>query len=106
MCAGLNDIRKPEAVRKPFVEAFAFASILKHYDSKKHNMLKAFTSTASELYKINLDIDKNENLLRAQGARYFLMRKNPVLKKMLKNEYKNEKISSLYSDNINEGYCE
>ena len=91
VCVGLNDIKKTEPERKPFVEAFCFASIVKHYDSEEFHLYDEFVKAIKELYKVNLGIDKGERLLRAQGAMFLLMRNNESLKKMLKTEYERRK---------------
>lgn len=91
VCVGLNDIKKTESERKPFIEAFSFSSILKHYQSEQFSMYDEFVKTIKELYKVNLGIDKNEKLLRAQGAMFLLMRNNENLKKMLKSEYEKQR---------------
>jgi hypothetical protein len=91
VCVGFNDIKKTESERNPFIEAFSFSSILKHYESEEYSMYDEFVKAIKELYKVNLGIDKNERLLRAQGAMYLLMRNNENLKKMLKSEYEKQK---------------
>lgn len=91
VCVGLNDIKKTETNRKPFVEAFAFSSISKHLKSEQYSMYDEFVKAIKELYKLNLGIDKNEKLLRAQGAMFLLMRNNENLKQMLKTEYEKQK---------------
>lgn len=91
VCVGLNDIKKTESERKPFIEAFSFSSIMKHYQSEEYNMHDEFVTAIKELYKVNLGIDKDEKLLRAQGAMFLLMRNNENLKKMLKSEYEKQK---------------
>lgn len=91
VCVGLNDIKKTESERKPFIEAFSFSSILKHYQSEDYSMYDEFVKAIKELYKVNLGIDKGEKLLRAQGAMFLLMRNNENLKKMLKSEYEKQK---------------
>lgn len=87
VCVGQNDIKKTESERKPFVEAFSFSAISKHYEGEEFNMYDEFVKAIKELYKVNLGTDKEERLLRAQGAMYLLMRNNENLKKMLKSEY-------------------
>ncbi len=91
VCVGLNDIKKTENERKPFIEAFCFSSILKHYQSEEFSMYEEFVKSIKELYKVNLGIDKDEKLLRAQGAMFILMRNNENLKKMLMKEYEKNK---------------
>ena len=44
-----------------------------------------------ELYKINLGVDNNERLLRAQGALFFIIRNNGVVREMLLSEYEKRK---------------
>ena len=91
VCVGLNDIKKTEIERKPFVEAFCFSSIFKHYQSDEFSMYDEFVKAIKELYKVNLGIDKDEKLFRAQGAMFLLMRNNENLKRMLRTEYDRQK---------------
>lgn len=55
------------------------------------NIYEEFINVVKELYLVNLGIDDNENLLRAQGATFMLMRNNENLRKMLKADYENQK---------------
>lgn len=87
VCVGANAIKKTEDERKPFIEAFAFSSIFKHYQSDEFDLYSEFVKAIKELYKVNLGVDNDEKLLRAQGAMFFLMRNNEPLKEMLKTEY-------------------
>jgi len=91
VCVGLNDIKKTEPVRKPFVEAFSFSSIMTHYQGEEFSMYDEFVKALKELYTVNLGIDKDEKLLRAQGAIFMLMRNSENLKIMLKTEYERQK---------------
>ena len=87
VCTGMNDIRKTEKIRKPLLEAFCFSSVAKNYHGEKFNMMDEMVKSAKQLYKVNLGVDENERLLRAQGAMYFLMRSDENLIKMLRSEY-------------------
>lgn len=91
VCAGLNDIRATETERQPFVEAFCFSSIQKHYRGSEFAMYDEFVKAVQELYSINLGIDNNEKLLRAQGGLFLLMRNNANLRLMLQTEYARQK---------------
>lgn len=91
VCAGINGITETETNRKPQLEAFCFASILENYQGNEFNMHDAFVSAIHELYKLNIGIDENDRLLRAQGGMYFLMRNNEQLRKMLLAEYAKKK---------------
>jgi len=88
VCGGrINGIKATEAERKPFLEVFASSSIIKHYQGEEYNMYNELVGAVKELYKINLGIDKEERLLRAQGAVYFQMFNNKNLREMLLFEY-------------------
>jgi hypothetical protein len=89
VCGGINCIKQTELVRQPFLEAFAFSSILKNYEGKTYSMLNEFKKGLMQINSINLGIDKNEKLLRSQGVMFSYMVNNEKLKSMLKNEYKN-----------------
>lgn len=92
ICGGLNAIEKTEAKREPFLEAFSFSSIQKNMlRGGDFNIYEEFINVVKELYLVNLGIDDNENLLRAQGATFMLMRNNENLRKMLKADYENQK---------------
>jgi hypothetical protein len=91
VCVGLNLIEKTEKDRRPQIEAFSFSSILKHYQSEEFSMYDEFVKAIKELNKVNLGIDKEERLLRAQGAMFLLMKNNVNLRKMLKSEYEKNK---------------
>lgn len=91
VCGGRNDIEKTEKVRRPQLEAFCFSSIANNMEGGKFNMYEEFVKALKELYKVNLGVDDNERLLRAQGAMFLLMRNNVSLKKMLKYEYEKNK---------------
>ncbi|MBK6525094.1 MAG: hypothetical protein IPG07_05770 [Crocinitomicaceae bacterium] len=54
-------------------------------------MYDEFVKAIKELYKVNLGIDREEKLLRAQGAMYLLMRNSENLNKMLASEYESNK---------------
>lgn len=91
VCAGINGLKETEEERKPQIEAFCFSTILKNYQGEQFNMYNEFVSSINELYKINLGINKEERLLRAQGAMYILMKNNVKLKELLITEYKYKK---------------
>ncbi len=91
-CSGINAINQTEKKRQPYIEAFCFSAILNHYGHENEfDITNEFVSAAQELYKLNLGIDSNEQLLRAQGAMFMLMRNNDILKNLLINEYEHRK---------------
>jgi hypothetical protein len=91
VCVGMNLIKQTEKVKMPQVEAFCFTAIFNNYQGEVFDLHNEFVNAMKELYKINLGTDNNEKLLRAQGAMFFLMRNNEILKKVLISEYEKNK---------------
>jgi hypothetical protein len=71
VCVGLNDIKKTEKERKPFIEAFCFSSILEHYQSEEYSMYDEFVKAIKELYKVNLGIDREEKTVESTRSDVF-----------------------------------
>lgn len=91
VCTGMNGLKQTEKERKPQIEAFCFTTIMDNYQSGQFNMYDEFVKGIMELYKINLGIEKDDRLLRAQGAMYMFMRNNEKLNELLIYEYENKK---------------
>jgi hypothetical protein len=91
VCSMINGIKETEQERKPFLEAFSWVSISKHYYGKEYNMQDELASAIKELYKLNLGVDEKERLLRARGAVFMQMFYNKKLRDMLLYEYENKK---------------
>lgn len=91
VCTGINGLKQTEKERKPQIEAFCFSTILNNFQGEQFNMYNEFVKGIKELYKINLGIENNDKLLRAQGAMYMFMRNNETLKELLLFEYENKK---------------
>jgi hypothetical protein len=91
VCTGINGLKQTEKERKPQIEAFCFTTILNNYQGEQFNMYNEFVKGIKELYKINLGIENEDGLLRAQGAMYMFMRNNDKLKELLLFEYENKK---------------
>jgi len=91
VCTGINGLKQTEKERKPQVEAFCFTTILNNYRGEQFNMYDEFVKGIKELYKINLGIENDDRLLRAQGAMYMFMKNNDKLREVLILEYKKKK---------------
>lgn len=91
VCAGINGIKQTEEVRQPHLEAFCFNAILRNYRSEDFSMYDEFVKSLKELYSLNLGVEPEEKLLRAQGAMYMLMRNNESLRAVLIKEYEEKK---------------
>lgn len=91
VCSGLNGITQTLKERRPALEAFCFSAILQNLRGEEYNMYKEFVAAIKELYRQDLGVDRDERLLRAQGAMFSLMRNNTQLKKMLLADYEKRK---------------
>ncbi len=91
VCAGLNGIRETLSERKPHLEAFCFSTILQNLKGEEDNMHNQFVAAIRQLYKQDLGVDREDRILRAQGAMFSLMRNNEQLKKLLISEYEKKK---------------
>ena len=90
VCTGINGLESTEAKRRPFLEAFCFATILNHYRSDQYDLYGAFAASFKRLYQVHLGLDEEERRLRAQGAMYLLMYDHPELKQALQYEYRRQ----------------
>lgn len=87
ICVGINGITETMEQRKAFIEAFAFAAILNDIKNQKPNLSNEFSKESKELYDLNLGINKEDRLLRAQGAVYMAMKNNNRLNAILASYY-------------------
>jgi hypothetical protein len=91
VCTGINGLEQTESVRKPQIEAFCYSTLLNNYRGERFNLYDEFVKAIKELYKVNLGVESEDRLLRAQGAMYMLMRNNEKLKELLLSEYEVKK---------------
>jgi hypothetical protein len=93
ICIGLNGIKETEPIHKPFLEAFAFQTIMSHIDDGTYNMFDLYIKEMKKLRPLNLGTKENEKLYRIQGAIYAVMFQNKKLKELLIKSYlKNQAI--------------
>ena len=59
--------------------------------SRQVRLYNEFVNGIKALYTLNLGIDANQRLLRAQGAMFMYMRNNEILKKALLATYRKKK---------------
>jgi len=91
VCTGINGLAQTEKERKPQIEAFCFTTILNNYQGERFNMYDEFVKGIREMHTINLGIEMEDGILRAQGAMYMFMRNNDKLKELLVFEYEKKK---------------
>ena len=87
VAVGLNDIKKTLAKRRPFLEAFAWTAILSNSDGTVYHLDDDYKAALKQIEKIDLGINPDDRLLRAQGAMYVLMYNNPNLRAVLRTEF-------------------
>lgn len=91
VCVGSNSIEDTEPNRHAFAEAFCFVSIFENYEGERYNMSKEFIDVLWVLKDMNLGINRDERLLRAQGAMFVMMMKNQNLSNMLEQSFEEKK---------------
>jgi hypothetical protein len=87
VCVGVNLIESTMDPRKSFLEAFAFSAIMENLKSSSPTLMTEFTDEVKDLYNLNLGLDKDERLLRAQGAIMLAMKNNGKLNAVLATYY-------------------
>ncbi|MDM1380535.1 hypothetical protein [Myroides marinus] len=91
ICVGVNDIKNTETKRKPHIEAFAFNAIRKNLENKQYNLHPYFIDAITKIYALNLGVNNEDRLLRAQGALFIQMLQSDQLIKLLEDEYNSDK---------------
>ena len=91
VCSGINGIKETLPERQPHLEAFSFSTILQNMKEEEENMHDEFVKAIHELYKLDLGVEKEDRLLRAQGVMFSLMRNNDQLRMLLLSEYEKKK---------------
>lgn len=91
VCVGVNDLGKTQTERYADIEAFCFMTILYAYLNEERPLKDEIENEFYKVADINMGIDKEERILRAQGALIVLMHQNQALKKALVEEYETNK---------------
>lgn len=87
VCVGINLLESTAPKPKPFLEAFAFSAIMYDIQNLQPNLMDEFKNQMKVLYDLNLGLNEEERLLRAQGAMFMLMKNNTRLNAMLATHY-------------------
>lgn len=91
VCVGVNDLDKTQTERYADIEAFCFMTILHAYLNEEDPLKDEIENEFYKVAYINMGNDKEERILRAQGALIVLMHQNQALKKALVEEYETNK---------------
>lgn len=82
-------VTQPKRDKK--IESFCAGVIYTHVEDEKYNMYQEYTDALKKVSTLSLGINKQERLLRAQGALFMLMKMNPKLRELLRMEYEKQK---------------
>ena len=91
ICVGINALKQTEKKRSAFLEAFAFDAVINNLNSEAYPFYDHYIKSVQNVYKLNLGIEDQDQLLRAQGAVFIQMFQSPELKKLLEDEYERKK---------------
>jgi hypothetical protein len=93
ICNGLSGHADTHETTNSTLEAFCVKAIISHYDDEQYNLQKEMTQAVKAICKIKMGLNRDEQLLRAQGALYIIMARNEKLKEALLFEYQRQKAS-------------
>lgn len=91
VCVGVNDLERTQIKRYADVEAFSFLAILNHYQDKNDPLKDEIVKEFHKIVPLSMGVEKEERILRAQGALMVLMYQNESFKKALLKEYEVKK---------------
>ena len=91
ICVGVNDLDKTQPKRFPDIEAFCFLTIFNAYVDKEGILKDEIFAEFHKIVPLNMGIDKQERILRAQGALIVLMYQNDKFREVLLKEYESKK---------------
>ena len=91
VCVGVNDLEQTQVKRYADIEAFCFVSVFNAYLNKENPLKDEIIKEFHKIVPLSMGIEKNERILRAQGALMVLMYQNENFKQALLKEYEGKK---------------
>lgn len=91
VCSGHTNLIETQEERLADIEAFCFVTILKAFAIKDGPLQKEVYKEFAKIVPLSMGIDRNDRLLRAQGAFFVLMYQNETLRNILKEAYEKDK---------------
>ena len=91
VCVGVNDLEKTQSKRYADIEAFCFVSVFNAYLNKENPLKDEIIKEFHKIVPLSMGIEKEERILRAQGALMVLMYQNESFKQALLKEYEDKK---------------
>lgn len=83
VCSGHTNLSETEEERLADIEAFCFVTILKAFAIKDGPLQKEVYKEFAKIVPLSMGIDRNDRLLRAQGAFFVLMYQNETQRDIL-----------------------
>lgn len=91
VCVGVNDLERTQVKRYADIEAFCFVSVFNAYLNKENPLKDEIIKEFHKIVPLSMGIEKEERILRAQGALMVLMYQNENFKQALLKEYEDKK---------------
>jgi len=91
VCVGVNDLEQTQSKRYADIEAFCFVSVFNAYLNKENPLKSEIIKEFHKIVPLSMGIEKEERILRAQGALMVLMYQNESFKQALLKEYEDKK---------------
>jgi len=91
VCVGVNDLEKTQIKRYADIEAFCFVTVFNAYVNKENPLKDEIIKEFHKIVPLSMGIEKEERILRAQGALMVLMYQNESFKQAILKEYEDKK---------------
>lgn len=89
LCVGFSLLDETQPERNKELELFCAGAIMENSQGED-GLHAVFIEAVNEVATMNLGLNKEERLLRAQGALFMLMKLNPKLRETLLSEYEKQ----------------
>ncbi len=86
ICVGINGLKDMEKGRDPLLEAFAYQVINSEFETFEYGFLNSFRIALKELGTCDISSDTEIKIARAQGAIWYSMHYDKLLKRALQIE--------------------
>jgi len=91
VCVGINDLEQTQSKRYADIEAFSFLAIFNHYYDKNNPLKDEIIKEFHKILPLSMGVEKEERILRAQGALMVLIYQNESFKQAILKEYDDKK---------------
>lgn len=88
ICTGINSLEKTQLNRNVGIEAFCFNAIYSYFQKNKSTFSDLVKEQIVTISKLELGVDEQERILRAQGALMILLFNNERFREIILNAYK------------------